>query len=204
MEHVGAAMPATPVVEALASARIVPVLRLPDPDSAADAARRMYDAGLPVVELTATTPGWRDALAAVRASHPDGLLGMGTITTATDARDAIDRGVDFLVSPYPAAAVREVAEAAGTLFVEGCFSPGELAAATARGVAKLFPAHVGGPQYLKSVLAVLPGARIVPTGGIRLEDVPKWLAAGALAVGIGSDLLKVDDPVARIKELVGD
>jgi 2-dehydro-3-deoxyphosphogluconate aldolase/(4S)-4-hydroxy-2-oxoglutarate aldolase len=51
---------------------------------------------------------------------------------------------------------------------------------------------------------VLTGARIVPTGGIKLDDVPAWLAAGALAVGVGSDLLKVDDPVAKIKELVGD
>ena len=55
-------------------------------------------------------------------------------------------------------------------------------------MAKLFPAHVGGPRYLKSLLAVAPGARIMPTGGIALDEVGEWLDAGALAVGVGSDL----------------
>jgi 2-dehydro-3-deoxyphosphogluconate aldolase / (4S)-4-hydroxy-2-oxoglutarate aldolase len=68
------------------------------------------------------------------------------------------------------------------------------------GVAKLFPAHVGGIAYLRSLLAVEPQARIMPTGGIPLVEAGKWLAAGAFAVGIGSDLTAPGDIVARVRE----
>ena len=73
-----------------------------------------------------------------------------------------------------------------------------------RGIAKLFPAHVGGPAYLRSILAVLPGARIVPTGGIALGQVRDYLDAGAYAVGVGSDLVKSPDPAAAVRELLGE
>jgi 2-dehydro-3-deoxyphosphogluconate aldolase/(4S)-4-hydroxy-2-oxoglutarate aldolase len=132
------------------------------------------------------------------------VLGAGTVTTADDARRAIDAGADFLVSPYPAEAVRAVAGQARVAFLEGGFTPGEVAAAAAQGIAKLFPAHVGGPAYLRSVLAVLPGARIVPTGGIALSDVPAYLAAGAYAVGVGSDLVRAADPAKAVRELLAD
>jgi 2-dehydro-3-deoxyphosphogluconate aldolase / (4S)-4-hydroxy-2-oxoglutarate aldolase len=72
--------------------------------------------------------------------------------------------------------------------IGGGFSPAEVLAAADRGVAKLFPAHVGGIQLMTSLLALAPGARIVPTGGVALAAVPDWLAAGAFAVGVGSDL----------------
>ena len=77
-------------------------------------------------------------------------------------------------------------EVARIPFIEGGFTPAEVAAAAGRGIAKLFPAHVGGPAYLRSLLAVMPGAKIMPTGGIPLAHVQSWLDAGALAVGIGS------------------
>ncbi|MHB9756374.1 hypothetical protein ACYBSK_18510 [Streptomyces sp. BYX5S] len=73
------------------------------------------------------------------------------------------------------------------------------------GVAKLFPAHVGGIAYLKSVLSVLPGARIMATGGVSVDDADAWLAAGAFSVSIGSDLTRGDvrANVARLKERTG-
>lgn len=82
-------------------------------------------------------------------------------------------------------------------------TPTEVAASSAHGAAKLFPAHVGGPAYLTSLLAVMPGRRLVPTGGIALADVPAWLAAGAYAVGVGSDLLAHDDLEAAFRRAVG-
>lgn len=190
------------VEKAIGAARVVPVLRTPDADGAVRAAEAVLGAGLRVVELTATTPGWAGALAGLRDAHRDAVLGAGTVTTADDARRAIDAGADFLVSPYPAERVRAVAADAGIAFLEGGLTPGEVAAAAARGIAKLFPAHVGGPAYLRSVLAVLPGARIVPTGGIALSDVPAYLAAGAYAVGVGSDLVKAADPAKAVRELL--
>jgi 2-dehydro-3-deoxyphosphogluconate aldolase/(4S)-4-hydroxy-2-oxoglutarate aldolase len=177
----------TEVERRIGAARVVPVLRLPDADAAVHAVDDCFEAGLDVVELTATTTGWQEALRRVRAAHPDRLVGVGTVLEADAARAAIDLGADFLVSPFPVPPVRDVAGT--TPFVEGGMTVTELVDAGSRGLAKLFPAHVGGPQFLRSVLAVAPGLRIIPTGGIRLGDVPTWLDAGAFAVGVGSDLV---------------
>ena len=190
------------IERAIGAARLLPVLRTPDAAGAVRAAGTLLDAGLGVVELTATTPGWADALRDVRRAHPGAVLGAGTVTTETDARRAVESGADFLVSPYPAEPVRAFAAETGTVFLEGGLTPGEIAAASARGIAKLFPAHVGGPAYLRSVLAVLPGARIVPTGGIGLAEVRDYLAAGAYAVGVGSDLVTASDPAKAVRELL--
>jgi 2-dehydro-3-deoxyphosphogluconate aldolase/(4S)-4-hydroxy-2-oxoglutarate aldolase len=190
------------IERAIGAARLLPVLRTPDAAGAVRAAETLLDAGLSVVELTATTPGWADALRDVRGRHPEAVLGAGTVTTDADARLAVEAGADFLVSPYPVEAVRAFAGDTGTVFLEGGFTPAEVAAASARGIAKLFPAHVGGPAYLRSVLAVLPGARIVPTGGIGLAGVRDYLAAGAYAVGVGSDLVQAPDPAKAVRELL--
>ncbi len=154
--------------------------------SALDTARRLLDSGMSVIELTTTIASWESVLAVVRRDHPDATVGVGTISTPVQALAAQELGAHFLVSPWPAAGVREVASVP---FLEGGFTPAELAAASRWGIAKLFPAHVGGPAYLRSMLAVLPGARIVPTGGIQPSEVDEWLAAGAFAVGIGADRL---------------
>jgi 2-dehydro-3-deoxyphosphogluconate aldolase/(4S)-4-hydroxy-2-oxoglutarate aldolase len=169
----------------LRHAKVVPILRAEDGDKAYATAQRLLGSGLTVIELTATTPGWQTSLARLRDEHPHATFGVGTVVKAADAETALDAGANFLVSPWPAQEVRDIASRRGVAFLEGGFTPAEMAAAAGRGIAKLFPAHVGGPAYLKSLMTVLPGARIMPTGGIRAADVASWLAAGALAVGIG-------------------
>jgi 2-dehydro-3-deoxyphosphogluconate aldolase / (4S)-4-hydroxy-2-oxoglutarate aldolase len=174
---------------ALTRARVLPVLRVELAAQAVDAVAQAAAAGLGVVELTATTTAWPEALRTCRARWPELTIGLGTVTSASIARRAIGEGADFLVSPFPCPEVRAEAQRGGTAFLEGGFTPGEVAHAAAHGIAKLFPAHVGGPAYLRDLLSVLPGARIVPTGGIRGNDVADWISAGALAVGIGRALL---------------
>ncbi|HCT75611.1 MAG TPA: aldolase [Micromonosporaceae bacterium] len=175
----------------LARAKVVPVIRADSGTKALETAEWLLESGLTVIELTATTPDWLSALVKLRTGHPQATLGVGTVVTAANAVAALDNGADFLVSPWPAEDVRQVAQARVMPFLEGGFTPAEVAAAASRGIAKLFPAHVGGPTYLKSLLAVLPGAQIMPTGGIKLADVSSWLAAGAIAVGVGSDLDRI-------------
>lgn len=181
------------VIADLGRQQVLPVLRLPTAEQAVRAAATVLAAGLPVVELTATTPGWEKALAAVHADlPPGGSVGLGTVTDAATAETAIAAGAAFLVSPWAAPAVRKVAAGAGVLFLEGAFSPTEIATAAAYGPVKVFPASSVGTGYFSALLPVLPGAVLVPTGGIQLADVPRWLAAGAYAVGVGSDLLAGD------------
>lgn len=174
---------------ALAAQRVLPVLREPDPAAAVARVGELRAAGARVIELTTSTPNWPAALAECVADDTT-MIGMGTITTATQARTAIDAGAAFLVSPYPCPEVRAIADVP---FVEGGYTPAEIAAASVFGPAKVFPAHVGGPAFIRSLRAVLPNARLVPTGGISLADVADYLAAGALAVGVGGGL--PTDPV---------
>jgi 2-dehydro-3-deoxyphosphogluconate aldolase / (4S)-4-hydroxy-2-oxoglutarate aldolase len=189
------------LLERLTQARVLPVLRAPSAAEAIAHVQRCADAGLDVIELTTTTAGWPAALAEARTSFPGRLLGVGTVLTAADAVTAIDGGADFLVSPCPAPAVRRTA-AGRTPFIEGGMTVREVLGASRRGIAKLFPAHVGGPQFLRSVLALSPSAYIVPTGGIALADAAEWLAAGAIAVGVGRDLFHEADLRTAIRNLI--
>jgi 2-dehydro-3-deoxyphosphogluconate aldolase/(4S)-4-hydroxy-2-oxoglutarate aldolase len=177
----------TDLTAALAAQRVLPVLRAADPAVAVARVGALLAAGCRVIELTTTIPDWPDTLAeSVRLAAGRALIGMGTVTTADQADIAIDRGAAFLVSPYPSPAVR--AAATDTPFVEGGFTPAEIAAGAKFGPAKVFPAHVGGPAYIRSLLAVLPDAQLIPTGGIAADQVADYLKAGALAVGVGSGL----------------
>lgn len=187
--------------------RVLPVLRLDSGEAAVAAATALLGSGLSMVELTATTPEWPEALRQVGATaqaSAGSVVGLGTVTDATIAEKALAAGAQFLVSPWSAPEVRAVAADAGVPFLEGAFTPGEVATAAALGPVKLFPAAVGGPGLLRSVRDVLPDAVIVPTGGIALADVPTWLSAGAHAVGVGSDLLRpgAAEQLARLLELL--
>jgi 2-dehydro-3-deoxyphosphogluconate aldolase/(4S)-4-hydroxy-2-oxoglutarate aldolase len=181
---------------AIERAVVVPVVREESVDDARSVAVWLVEQGLDVVELTASTPGWERAV----GSLGEVLVGVGTLRTREDAERAVAAGARFLVTPCPAPDVRAVADAANVPLLEGGFTPGEVLAATDRGIAKLFPAHVGGTALLRSILALSPGARIVPTGGIALADVPAWLDAGAHAVGIGSELRPDANVAAALRD----
>lgn len=181
---------------AIERAVVVPVVREESADEARSVAAWLIEQGLEIVELTASTPGWERAVGSLK----DVIVGVGTLRTREDAERAVAAGARFLVTPCPAPGVRAVADAANVPLLEGGFTPGEVLAAADRGIAKLFPAHVGGTALLRSILALSPGARIVPTGGIGLADVPAWLDAGAYAVGIGSELRPDPEVAAVLRE----
>jgi 2-dehydro-3-deoxyphosphogluconate aldolase/(4S)-4-hydroxy-2-oxoglutarate aldolase len=184
----------------LRRARIVPVVRVTDPHEAQELVGRLLDAGLDTIELTTSIPGWEAVVAELRDRSPEVAVGVGTILTAEQARQAAELGADFCVSPRLVPSARDVLDAAGIPFIEGGLTPTEVLDAASRGIAKLFPAHIGGPQYLRSLRAVAPDALVMPTGGIPLDQVGEWLAAGAIAVGIGSDLTAPGDIAERVQK----
>jgi 2-dehydro-3-deoxyphosphogluconate aldolase / (4S)-4-hydroxy-2-oxoglutarate aldolase len=188
------------LADTLQSAVLLPVLRATNPQMALELVDRCASAALPVVELTTTTEGWPDAVHQARAAWPSLLVGVGTVLEPKQAEAAIDAGAAFVVSPCPVPDVRRAIDGKLPL-VEGGFTPGELLAASARGLAKFFPAQVGTTQMLRSVLTLRPQARIVPTGGIGLDEVPSWIQAGALAVGVGTGLLDEPDLPSRVSAL---
>jgi 2-dehydro-3-deoxyphosphogluconate aldolase/(4S)-4-hydroxy-2-oxoglutarate aldolase len=178
------------VLERLAAQRVVPVIRAGDPADAVATARACAAGGLEVVELTCTTPRVEEALHELRG---DGLcVGLGTITAAAEVEAAAAAGAAFAVSFSNPDGMVAAAHAAGLAAIPGALTPTEVAACRAAGAdaVKLFPARLLTPGYLRDLRAVLPGLRVVVTGGLRAraEDLHGWLDAGALALGLGGEL----------------
>lgn len=186
----------------IVAGKVTPTVRAANVDQADSWARQIGEGGIHTFEFTATIPGWEEVLRHWTASEPTATVGLGTVTDGETAERAIDAGAAFLVSPFAVPEARAIAERAGVLFIEGGFTPNEIRSALTYGVAKLFPANIGGIGYLKSLLAVLPGARITATGGISLDNAGDWLAAGAAAVSIGSDLFARPDIAEASRTLV--
>jgi 2-dehydro-3-deoxyphosphogluconate aldolase/(4S)-4-hydroxy-2-oxoglutarate aldolase len=189
----------TDVLEQLAAQRVVPVIRSASAADAVATARACARAGMVMVELTHSVPDVEDA---VRELRDDGLvLGVGTITQVAEVESASIAGARFVVSftrlPGFVARAAELSLTA----IPGGFTPTELAGCAAEGarVVKLFPARLATPEYVRDLRAVLPGVGVMVTGGINPQDgdIAAWLGAGALAVGVGSDLGTVAADGAR-------
>ena len=178
--------PETPV---LGSTSLVAVVRFQDGGPVLDAVEALTQGGIELVEITIDTPG---ALEAVEAAAGNGrTMGVGTLLTAEQVRAAAAAGARFVVSP---GLVPEVIEAAHELGLEpmpGVFTATEIIVATQAGasVLKLFPASNGGPEHLRILRGPFPSTPLVPTGGIRLDEVAAYLEAGATAVALGGDLV---------------
>jgi 2-dehydro-3-deoxyphosphogluconate aldolase / (4S)-4-hydroxy-2-oxoglutarate aldolase len=145
--------------------------------------------GVETLEITLDTPG---ALAAVEYAAGEGhIVGVGTVLDGDQARVAAAAGARFVVSPGVIPEVVEVAHELGLEPMPGVFTATELLQARATGaqVMKLFPASCGGPSYLRALRGPFPDTPLVPTGGVRLDQIQAYLTAGATAVAVGTDLV---------------
>ena len=145
------------------------------------------------MEITLTTPGALEAIAEL-ASDPElkgCLIGAGTVLDVKAARDVIARGARFVVSPAFDRFVVRFCRDHHVPCLPGAFSPTELLEAWRAGATavKLFPASTVGPRYLQEVLAPLPVLRVVPSGGVSLENAGEWIRVGAVAVSVGGALV---------------
>ena len=177
------------VTAAVVRSGVVAVLRAPTADSFAAVADVLVESGVTAIEVTLTSRGAIEALAGLRRElPPSAVIGAGTVLTPDQAKAAVDAGAAFLVAPVVDPAMRQDF---GVPFYPGGLSPSEIHHAARSGAAlvKLFPASAVDPGYLKDLHGPLPGIRIMPTGGIGLDDVGRWLTAGASAVGMGGPLL---------------
>lgn len=173
------------------AAGVLAVLRAPSPESALEAADAIIRGGIPGIEVTYSTP---DAPAVIReliARHGDAAyIGAGTVTTPEQAAAAAEAGAEFLVSPGTLPALTRAMLDTGKVVMTGALTPTEVMAALELGVdvVKIFPASLGGPSYLGALRGPFPDAPLMPTGGVKPENVADWFAAGAVAVGAGGDL----------------
>lgn len=186
----------SPLLDVLGQDRLLAVLRGSDADALTTCASVLAANGLRAIEITLSSDAGLDALrrSAADRSLPDGvLLGAGTVLTRDQARAAIDAGARYLVTPGIAEEVLAEGVAQGVPVLCGALTPSEAMTAMRLGATavKLFPiSAVGGARYLRDLRAPFPAMPFVAIGGVALDDVADYLDAGALAVGVGSPLLR--------------
>jgi len=171
---------------------VVAVIRLKDPGKLRAVVDAMAEGGVRALEVTMTVPRAIELIRELAPTLPGGfLLGAGTVIDAATARAVVDAGASFVVSPVFRPEVIAVCHERDVPAMPGCFSPTEILAAHECGadIIKVFPATMLGPQYLKDVRAPLPQVKLMPTGGVTLDNAGEWIRAGAVAVGLGSSLL---------------
>ena len=173
---------------------IVAVVRA---DSGGDDLVRVIEAvaagGVHCIEVTMTTPGALACIetAAKKLAGADVLLGVGTVLDPETCRMAILAGAEYVVSPTLSAATIRMARRYGKPIIAGAYTPTEILTAWEEGAdfVKVFPANVGGPEYIKALKGPLPQVPLVPTGGVELGNIGEFLKAGASALGVGGNLV---------------
>lgn len=179
---------------------IIAIVRTPTTDQAIEEAVPLLDAGITSLELPLTNPGALPAIEFLSRTYPHATIGAGTVLDEASAVLAIRAGARFLVSPNLEPSVIRTAHRHGAAALPGAATVTEIVHALEAGAdaVKVFPAPT--PRWVRDVRAALPHAPLVPTGGIAPEEVPTWLAAGAVACGVGSALART--PIDTIRALI--
>jgi 2-dehydro-3-deoxyphosphogluconate aldolase/(4S)-4-hydroxy-2-oxoglutarate aldolase len=180
------------VLKTIGEYGVVAVIRMKDPKKLAAVIDAVRQGGVKCIEITMTVPGAVESIRTLAATMPsDVLIGAGTVTTPAIAEEVIAAGAQFVVSPVLNLDVIAVCRKHAVACMPGCYTPTEIFTAWEAGadVCKVFPATSLGPKYFKDLSGPFPHIKLMPTGGVTIGNVGEWIAAGAVAVGIGSDLL---------------
>lgn len=184
------------VLATLKDIGVVPVVRAGSAGEALQLADAIRAGGLPVVEITLTVPGALQVIKRLAQAFGDAMLvGAGSVLSADAAQACIDAGARFVVSPAFDTGTNARCRAQDVAVMAGALTPTEVVQAWAAGAdfVKVFPANaMGGAGYIRSLKAPMPHVELVPTGGITLGNAADFIAAGASAIGVGSDLASVD------------
>jgi len=191
------------VLDWLERDRLVPVVRAPSEESAFEMIDALLEGGISIFEVTMTVPGAIGVIQQVAAQYGDQiLLGAGTVLNSETAQDCIDAGAQFIVSPSFDLGTVQLCYDCGVVVAPGALTPNEVFTAWQAGadIVKVFPCDaMGGPSYLKSLKAPFPEIVLMPTGGVTCANIPDFIRAGAIAVGVGSNLV---DPRISREELI--
>jgi len=190
-------MTADSFVEQLGRVKASAILRTDDQEKAASAMQAAIRGGFRIIEFTLTIPGVYE-LVQDFSRRDDLVVGTGTVMNAGQARQSVDAGARFLVSPVVDEEMITTANELGVTSMPGTHTPTEMLRAHRAGaqLCKLFPCPHGGPDWVRSVLAPMPYLKIVPTNGVDQHNAGAWIAAGAFAVGFVAPLFVPADIAA--------
>jgi 2-dehydro-3-deoxyphosphogluconate aldolase / (4S)-4-hydroxy-2-oxoglutarate aldolase len=196
------------IVDRIVSLGVVPVIELASVDQAEPLLEALSAGGLPAAEITLRTPAGMEAIPLLRRSHPDALVGAGTVRTAEDARRSIEAGAQFVVSPGTDLDVVAACREREIPVLPGVCTPTEITAAVRAGadLLKFFPAGaLGGVGFLKAIAGPFRDVRFVPTGGVGPDNLAEYLRLPVVVACGGTWLAKPDALAAgafdRIEEL---
>lgn len=187
-------------LDMILDARMVAIVRLHDLTHADPIVESLFDGGVRAVEFTLTNTAAPSIVHKMRQSNraianSKAVIGIGSVRTLEEAKLAIDSGAQFVVSPIASVPIIDYCKQNKVVVCPGAFTPTEIAMCWDAGadVVKVFPVRTLGSNYIRDILAPMPYLKLMPTGGVDLNNLGAYLDAGAAAVGIGSQLL---DPVA--------
>jgi 2-dehydro-3-deoxyphosphogluconate aldolase/(4S)-4-hydroxy-2-oxoglutarate aldolase len=180
------------VLSVIEATGVVAVIRLRDAGAIRDVADALSAGGVRALEVTMTVPGAVAIIEQLSLTVPSSVVvGAGTVMDVETARRVMNAGASFVVSPVFRPEVVAVCRGAGVAVMPGCFSPTEIHAAWEAGadIIKVFPATALGATYFKDLRGPMPQLRLMPTGGVSLENAGVWIRAGAVALGVGTALV---------------
>lgn len=186
-------MNGTALLKRIRETAVVPIVRTPDAESAISAVEALLEGGIDCVEITMTVANAIRALETVADRYGNKvLLGAGTVLDPETARACILAGAHFIVTPALNRRTIEMARRYSKPVFPGGLTPTEVLTAWEAGAdaVKVFPCSaLGGAKYIRALKAPLPQVELFPTGGVNLETIGEFLAAGSTAVGVGSELV---------------
>jgi 2-dehydro-3-deoxyphosphogluconate aldolase / (4S)-4-hydroxy-2-oxoglutarate aldolase len=189
---------------------IVPAIRLSSPEDALFAVEAVSESGIPIAEVTMTTPGAIEVIAALARNKPELIVGAGTVIDLETARRCLDAGAKFLTSPGLDIEVVEFAVKHNVVVFPGALIPTDIMAAWKAGAdfVKVFPCSLlGGPNYIRTLKSPFPNIPLIASGGVTQGNAADFILAGAAGVGIGRDLINPEAVHRRqvdwIRELAG-
>lgn len=178
-------------LQKIVDAGIIAVGRADTPEKAEALSKAAIKGGVMGIELTFTVPHADQVIAKLTEKLPDGVIGAGTVLDVTSARLAMMAGAGYIVSPTYDPDIAKLCNLYQVPYLPGCSSMTEMQRALEGGsdIVKLFPASVAGPSMIKAVKAPFPQINVMPTGGVDLDNLDQWFAAGAVCVGAGGNLV---------------
>lgn len=182
------------VLETIKREKLVPVIRTNNTDDARKAIEILSNCGIKVFEITMTVPKAVDLIGELNAENKEVLIGAGTVLDKNQAEECIKAGARFIVSPAFDIETVNFCREMDVAVMPGTITPTEVLAAHKAGsdCVKVFPCDImGGAKYLKTLKTLFPHIEMMPTGGVNLETIGDFFRAGAIAVGVGTDLVDI-------------
>lgn len=172
--------------------KLVSIIRVDNPADMNPVVDALLEGGIRIIEVTMTIPGLLDHVPDLTKRVGDDMVfGIGSVLNSEMANQCADAGASFIVSPITKKEIIDTAHKKGCAVSTGAYTPTEIQTAWELGsdVVKVFPADTLGPSYIKAVRAPMPHLKLIPTGGVTVENAGDWLRAGSFALGLGSSLV---------------